>query len=190
VTNQQIEIIRAIEEELASSSRQRRFKVLSAARQPGIIGIKVQPLTKGDGVESALEGGVAVWRDWSSSVVEVSAEESLIYVHQIDAPVPAPGTEITVSPPRFLESLLQCWKNEEFATECFSWATHALVGHDQRPLTLSPALPGLRERQRAAYSLLSYRAGFLWGPPGTGKTTTAAAMVADLVASDGMHGCY
>lgn len=184
MTNQQIEIIRAIEEELASSSRQRRFKVLSAARQPGIIGIKVQPLAKGDDVESALEGGVAVWRDWSSSVVEVSAEESLIYVHQIDAPVPAPGTEITVSPPRFLESLLQCWKNEEFATECFSWATHASVGHDQRPLTLSPSLPGLRERQRAAYSLLSYRAGFLWGPPGTGKTTTAAAMVADLVASD------
>jgi len=70
VTNQQIEIIRAIEEELASSSRQRRFKVLSAARQPGIIGIKVQPLAKGDRVESALEGGVAMWRDWSSSVVE------------------------------------------------------------------------------------------------------------------------
>lgn len=69
MTNQQIEIIRAIEEELASSSRQRRFKVLSAARQPGIIGIKVQPLTKGDGVESALEGawlcGATGPRQWS-----------------------------------------------------------------------------------------------------------------------------
>jgi DNA replication ATP-dependent helicase Dna2 len=183
VTNQQIEIIRAIEEEMASSSRQRRFTVLSAARQPSIIAIKVRPLTKSDGLDTALEGGVAAWRTWSSSVVEVSVEEGFMYLHQIDAPIPAIGTEITVSPPKFLESLLQCWKNEQFAAESFSWAAHALVGRDQCPLALAPSLPGLRERQQAAYSLLSYRAGFLWGPPGTGKTTTAAAMVADFVAS-------
>jgi len=127
---------------------------------------------------------VAAWRDWASPVVEVSVEEGLVYVHQIDAPAPAPGMEIRVTPPRFLEALLQCWKNEEFAAECFSWAAHALVGRDRCPLVLSPSLPGLRERQQAAYSLLSYRAGFLWGPPGTGKTTTAAAMVADLIISD------
>jgi len=184
VTSQQTEIVRAIQEELTSSSRQRRFIVLSATRQPSVIRIKVQSRRNGGGLDSSLEGGVAAWCGSGSPVVAVSVEGSLIYVHQVDAPVPVSGTEITVSPPRFLESLLQCWKNENFAAECFSWAAHALVGRDRCPLVLSPLLPGLRKRQQMAYSLLSYRAGFLWGPPGTGKTTTAAAMVADLVTSD------
>lgn len=184
MTNQQVEIVKAIGEELHSSSRQRRFKVLSTSTQPNTVRINVRPQTSGDGVELALEGGVASWSTWASPVVSVSVEESAIHIHRVDAPSPAPGVEITVSPPRFLESLLQCWRNEEFAEACFSWATHALVGRDQLPLVLSPLLLGLRERQQSAYSLLSYRAGFLWGPPGTGKTTTAAAMVADLVTSD------
>lgn len=117
-------------------------------------------------------------------MVVVSVEDSVLYIHRIDAPVPAAGAEITVQPPRFLESLRQCWNDEALATECFSWAAHALVGRDRCPLTLPCSFSELRERQRSAYSLLSYRAGFLWGPPGTGKTTTAASIVADLVAAD------
>lgn len=117
-------------------------------------------------------------------MVVVSVEDSLIYVHRGDASLPVVGVQVTVQPPRFLESLLQCWKNEELAMKCFSWAAPALVGRDSCPLALTPSTSGLRNRQRAAYSLLSYRAGFLWRPPGTGKTTTAAAMVADLINAD------
>jgi hypothetical protein len=57
-------------------------------------------------------------------------------------------------------------------------------GGDRCPLVLSCWFSELRERQRLAYSLLSYRAGFLWGPPGTGKTRTAASIVADLVTAN------
>jgi DNA replication ATP-dependent helicase Dna2 len=184
VTSQQLEIVRAIEEELRSSGRQRRFRVLSAARQQNTIRMSVRPYSEGGRLDQTLERGVAAWGNWASSVVSVSIEDSMIYVHRIDAPVPVPGVEITVQPPRFLESLLGLWKKEDLAAKCFSWAAEALVGRDRRSLDLSPSFPELRQRQRAAYSLLSYRAGFLWGPPGTGKTTTAAAMVADLVTSD------
>src|SRR5262249_30208504 len=37
-----------------------------------------------------------------------------------------------------------------------------------------------RERQKAGYGLISYKAGFLWGPPGTGKTRTAGSIVSDF----------
>lgn len=184
MTNQQLEIVKAVEEELRSSGRQRRFRVFSAARQPNTIRIVVQSQADGGKLDQTLEGGVASWGSSASSVVSVSVEESTIHVHRINALLPAPGVEIGVQPPRFLESLLGLWKKEELAAKCFSWAAEALVGRSRCSIELSPSFPELRERQRAAYSLLSYRAGFLWGPPGTGKTTAAAAMVADLVNSD------
>ena len=59
-----------------------------------------------------------------------------------------------------------------------------MVGRNQCPLILSPSFPELRTRQRSAYTLVSYQAGFLWGPPGTGKTRTAASITADLISSD------
>src|SRR5207245_5880138 len=82
VTSQQTEIVRAIQEELTSSSRQRRFIVLSATRQPSVIRIKVQSRRNGGGLDSSLEGGVAAWCGSGSPVVAVSVEGSLIYVHQ------------------------------------------------------------------------------------------------------------
>jgi DNA replication ATP-dependent helicase Dna2 len=184
VTQQQLEIVMAIEQELDSASRLRRFKVISVAFQKSTIGISVVSQPNGGKLEQTLEGGVASWGQWASPVVAVSVEDSVIYVLRIDGPSPAAGIVMTVQPPRFLESLRQCWKDEALATECFSWAAHALVGRDPCPLLLGPSFPELRERQRSAYSLLHYRAGFLWGPPGTGKTRTAASIVADLVTAD------
>jgi DNA replication ATP-dependent helicase/nuclease Dna2 len=184
VTPQQLEIVEAIEQELDSASRKRHFKVVSAVAQKSTIAIKVRSHLNRGKLDYTLEGGVASWGQSVSTVVAVSVDDSIVYVHRIDAPVPVAGTEMAVQPPRFLESLLQCWKDETIATECFSWAAHALVGRDRCPLVLSSSFSELRERQRSAYSLLSYRAGFLWGPPGTGKTRTAASIVADLVTAN------
>ena len=104
MTNQQIEIVKAIQEELTSSSRKRRFIVLSATRQPSVIRIKIDSGKRGRARRApSLEGGVAAWCGSGSPVLAVSVEESLIYVPQVDARVPVSGTEITVSPPRFLE---------------------------------------------------------------------------------------
>jgi DNA replication ATP-dependent helicase Dna2 len=184
VTQQQLEIIMAIEQELDSASRLRHFKVISVAAQKSTIAITVLCVPNGGKLEQTLEGGVASWGQCASPVIAVSVEDSVIYVHRIDAALPETGTVMKVHPPKFLESLRQCWKDEALATECFSWAAHALVGRDLCPVVLTPSFPELRHRQRSAYSLLSYRAGFLWGPPGTGKTRTAASIVADLVTAE------
>jgi hypothetical protein len=128
VTPQQLEIVKAIEQELDSASRKRHFKVVSAVVQESTIGIRVRSQLNRSKLDYTLEGGVASWGQWVSTVVAVSVDDSIVYVHRIDAPVPVAGAEMAVQPPKFLESLLQCWKDETIATECFSWAAHALVG--------------------------------------------------------------
>jgi DNA replication ATP-dependent helicase/nuclease Dna2 len=184
VTPQQAEIVTAIEAELEKGSKQRRFRVSSVSIQPKTIKIVVHSQADGGVLDHSLEGGVAAWRKSASPVVAVSIEESALYLQSIHDVPPSIAEVITVQPPRFLESLLRCWQDDELASECFTWAAHALVGRDQCPLTLSPSFPELRTRQKSAYSLVSYQAGFLWGPPGTGKTRTAASIVADLIVAN------
>jgi DNA replication ATP-dependent helicase Dna2 len=184
VTPQQAEIVAAIESELEKGSKKRRFTVVSASMQQKTIKIVVHSQPESGGLDHNLEGGVAAWGKSVSPVVAVSIDESALYLHRIDAPPPSVGGEVTVQPPRFLESLLRCWRDDELASECFTWAAHALIGRNQCPLVLSPSFPELRTRQRSAYLLVSYQAGFLWGPPGTGKTRTAASVVADLILSN------
>jgi DNA replication ATP-dependent helicase Dna2 len=184
VTPQQEEIVTAIEAEIEKSSKKRRFRVVSASMQPKTIKIVVHSQPDGGTLDHSLEGGVAAWGKSVSPVVAVSIDESALYLHRFDQLAPLIGEEIAVQPPRFLESLLRCWRDDELGSECFAWAAHALVGRSQCPLILSPSFPELRARQKSAYSLLSYQAGFLWGPPGTGKTRTAASIVADSIVSN------
>lgn len=184
MTPQQAEIVTAIEMELEKGSKKRRFKVVSSLVQQKTIKIVVQSQPDGGELDHNLEGGVAAWDKSVSPVVAVSIDESALYLQRTDELPPSIGEEITVQPPRFLETLLRCWRDDELGSECFAWAGHALVGRNQCPLILSPSFPELRTRQKAAYSLVSYQAGFLWGPPGTGKTRTAASIVADLIVSN------
>jgi DNA replication ATP-dependent helicase Dna2 len=183
VTRQQQEIVEAIEQEFLCSGKERKFKVLSVALQQNTIRIAVMAQKDGGKLDQMLEGGSATWGNWGSPVVSVSVDEGHIYTRKVDAPVPVAGAVITVRPLRFLEALLALWKRDDLANKCFSWAAEALIGHGCSSLDVSPSFHELRDRQRSAYKLLSHKAGFLWGPPGTGKTTTAAAIAADFVMS-------
>jgi hypothetical protein len=86
MTQQQLEILQAIEEELHSGSRLRRFKVFSVAAQKNTIAIGVRSQLRGDSLDSTLEGRVAAWGPGVSPVVAVFAEDSKFYVHRINAP--------------------------------------------------------------------------------------------------------
>jgi hypothetical protein len=182
VVKQQREIITAIEEELRTSGRPRRFKVTRCFRQQRTLRIDVTQISEGK-LDQSLEGGVASWNGQASVIVAVRVDDSAVYVYLDNLSLPEAATILTIKPPTFLESLLKSWQNDALAADAFSWAAHSLVGRERRDRAVQPTFSSLRARQRRAYSLLSYAAAFLWGPPGTGKTFTAASIVADLISS-------
>ena len=56
------------------------------------------------------------------------------------------------------------------------------IQFDQLPeIGQIPGFGGLRTRQRQAFGLLDREFGFLWGPPGTGKTYALGAMLAHYI---------
>ena len=179
----QREIVEAIRRELEVTGRERTFEVVFASRQPNAIRIKLRSSEDGAKLDDRLEGGVLIWDHSASPIAGVSVDESTVYVQLTDDPEPRRGDVITIRPPRFLDALLECWVDDEIASTRFDWAAQALVGRKTTSRRLEPSFPELRERQRLAYRLIEYQAGFLWGPPGTGKTRTSASVVADFALS-------
>jgi DNA replication ATP-dependent helicase Dna2 len=176
----QREIVEGIRRELDVTGRERRFEVVRSSRQQNAIRLDLRPSIDGRKLDYTLEGGAASWHHTASPVVAVSVDEFAVYVQPTNDPVPRAGEVVTIRPPRFLDALLECWMDDVIATACFNWAAQALVSHDLSGRGLLPSFGELRERQKAAYRLISYRAGFLWGPPGTGKTRTAGSIVSDF----------
>jgi pantothenate synthetase len=57
VTPQQVEIVKAIEQELDSASRKRHFKIVSAVVQKSTIGIRVRSQLNGSKLDYTREEG-------------------------------------------------------------------------------------------------------------------------------------
>ena len=176
----QREIVESIRRELDVTGRERHFEVVRSSHQQNAIRLDLKPSIDGRNLDYTLEGGAASWNHAASPVVAVSVDEFAVYVQMTNDPAPGTGEVVTIRPPRFLDVLLECWTDDVTATACFNWAAHALVSHDLSGRVLQPSFGELRERQKAAYRLIAYRAGFLWGPPGTGKTRTAGSIVSDF----------
>lgn len=179
----QREIVEAIRRELELTGRERKFEVVLASRQQNAIRLQLRSTEDRAKLDDRLEGGVLIWNHSASPIVGVSVDESTVYVQLTDDPEPRCEDIVTIRPPRFLDALLECWTDDEIASSRFDWAAQALAGRKSTSRRLTPSFPELRERQRLAYRLIEYQAGFLWGPPGTGKTRTAACVVADFALS-------
>jgi DNA replication ATP-dependent helicase Dna2 len=176
----QREILDAIRRELEVTGRERKFVVVLVSRQQHAIRIQLRSSEDGARLDDRLEGGVVIWAHSASPILAISVDESTVYVHPTNDPEPSCGDLITIRPPRFLDALLDCWIDDEIAGTRFDWAAQALAGRKSSSRRLDPTFAELRERQKLAYRLVAYQAGFLWGPPGTGKTRTAASIVADF----------
>jgi hypothetical protein len=83
-------------------------------------------------------------------------------------------------PPQYLEKLKEIWESPLAASKSLSWLAHVTsLSFPALPdIEVISGFPNLRRRQRQAFGLLDREFGFLWGPPGTGKTYTLGAMLA------------
>ncbi len=140
-------------------------------------------------VDEGLEGAQAWWPEpvrGGGGVFLVQVEEDEVWLADHWGGAPSVGGKLMIYPPRFLDALSKIWRDRAWTqriqarlAKCPS--THAVP---DQAYTSTSGFPWLRTAQRKAFRLLSDPIGYLWGPPGTGKTTTVGTIVATFVAKN------
>jgi DNA replication ATP-dependent helicase Dna2 len=180
------DVLYGLKAELAASSEFEEF-VIRRVEQDGSVRKVFLKLADGDGrLDESLEGSEAWWAGppkGTADVLSVVPEEEQLNLRFVTAPLPGEGHRIRVYPPLYLQRLLEVWERPDNAERFLNWWTTIHSGNRRNPSEkLSPPhLPWLRACQRQAFELPSWRTSFLWGPPGTGKTTTIGAILATFL---------
>jgi hypothetical protein len=182
------DVLYGIKAELAASSEFEEF-VIRKVEQDGSVRKVFLKLAEGDGrLDESLEGSEAWWPGppkGAADVLSVVPEEEQLNLRFVTAPLPAEGQRIRVYPPMYLQKLLEVWERPNSAERFLNWwkALHS-ANRQNPPEKLSPQyFPWLRGGQKKAFELPSWQTSFLWGPPGTGKTTTIGALLATFLAN-------
>ncbi|KQV98377.1 DEAD/DEAH box helicase [Rhizobacter sp. Root1221] len=188
----------ALDAELAATPEYYDFKVLRSERDGALWRVTLEPgYVYADGqrpgqasaqalLDDSLDGASAWWGapvKGGASVLAVVAEDDQLVLQNASARPPGPDCLIRLYPTRFLNAVAEAWWDTP-------WAERALaclpdLAHPQ-PVDDGPALTGapfrwLRAAQRQALSLVRHSSAFLWGPPGTGKTTTLGVLLAEYL---------
>ncbi|RMH04889.1 MAG: AAA family ATPase [Nitrospirae bacterium] len=149
----------------------------------GATAIGPVELPSEDGLPDEYMNSDATWPDlssggWKGQVLEVDEKERDLYVSLDNAFTPCPGL-FYVYPYGFLETLRTVYH----PNGCFL-GFHSTLAHRLKATLggLHPPMPPLRQ-----FSLPELKSvwnsvwGILWGPPGTGKTTTIGRQIARCV---------
>lgn len=182
------DIREAIREELEDTPEFLEF-VIEDRIQDGqlwTISVDMTQTLRTEGLDESLEGAAAWWPGppkGGADVLAVIPENQQLTLRFATSSPPVKGKKIRIYPPRYLEALLHCWENNAWATQCLTWLVQL---HQANTFTPNRALakhsfPWLRAAQAAAFKLPGWKVGFLWGPPGTGKTTTLGALLAEYL---------
>lgn len=182
----------AIRAELSATPEYYDFKVARTERDGRLWRLTVQPgAAFADGgfsrvvLDDSFDGSAAWWagppRGGADVLAVISEEEQLILRGATTVP-PGPDEYIRLYPPRYLESLATGWADNEWAAKAFECLKDLSTPHriEANPLS-GHAFRWLRKAQRRALKLINFSSGFLWGPPGTGKTTTLGVLLAEYL---------
>ncbi|MDR7331311.1 AAA domain-containing protein [Roseateles asaccharophilus] len=137
-------------------------------------------------LDDSLDGASAWWgapvKGGASVLAVVPEDDQLVLQNASSAPPPTDHL-IRLYPTRFLNAVADAWWDT-------AWAERALAAlpdlSQPRPVNGGPVLTGapfrwLRQGQRDALALIAHSSAFLWGPPGTGKTTTLGVLLAEYL---------
>ncbi|MBB3193161.1 DEAD/DEAH box helicase [Roseateles terrae] len=188
----------ALQAELSATPEFYDFKVLHTEREGSLWRVTLEPgYVYAEGqrpgqtsaqalLDDSLDGASAWWglpSKGGASVLAVVPEEDQLVLQNASAPPPGPDHLIRLYPPRFLNAVADAWADTPWAEQALAALPdlqHPDASEAGEPLTGAP-FRWLRPAQRQALSLVQYTSAFLWGPPGTGKTTTLGVLLAEYL---------
>ncbi len=136
-------------------------------------------------LDESFEGATAWWagpKKGGGEVLTVIPEDDQIVIRYATAPPPNEGGRLRLYPPRFLDALHECWFDTVWSVR--AWSNHGAFKSpteiEHNPLS-GHAFRWLRQAQRQAFKLVGISPAFLWGPPGTGKTTALGVLAAEYL---------
>lgn len=180
----------ALEAEMKAIPQYYLFKVLKITplNHGLLIDVQARP-TDGSGNLAVLDEGLIGTNAWwvkpykgMATVQNVDPGKNQILLNKITGNVPHENQDIRLYPLNFIQPLLNCWNDDTWATQAFDCLKDLA---EPKPI-VSARLTGdkfirLRSAQLVALTLINYSSSFLWGPPGTGKTTTLGVMLAEYL---------
>ncbi len=185
----QDDILEALDAELKESQKPERFTVEDVQQEGSVWKVWLSAVQFGGRLDESLEGAYAWWlldrngTRATADVLSVVPEEEFIVLRFLTGPPPASGKELRIYPIQYLQKLRDLWSSPEFAEKSLSWWDGFTENNTQTPERTADPSPfrWLRQRQREAFALPAWKTSFLWGPPGTGKTTTLGALLASIL---------
>lgn len=182
-------ILYAIDAEIKKSQDAERFKVEALEQDGAVWKVWLDPAELGGRLDESLEGAYAWWPGDQkgvgkgvADVLSVVPEEEFVVLRFATSPPPGPGHELRIYPIQYLQKVRELWSEEAFAAAGLRWWDEFIPQNVQCGRAVDPTAFGwLRAAQREAFRLPQWKVGFLWGPPGTGKTTTLGTMLARMM---------
>jgi DNA replication ATP-dependent helicase Dna2 len=182
----QQEVLNAIEAEQRATPSFLLFVVRQSEREGKVWKVLISPEDSfGKGLDESMEGSAAWWPGppkGGADVLSVDPENDQINLRYATDEPPVPDQKIWIFPPSYLEALHACWSANTWAEQCQAWLGQAVSNSfDETEVVSSKLFSWLRPQQGKAFQLVGWKVGFLWGPPGTGKTRTLGALLASYL---------
>ena len=139
-----------------------------------------------EALDESFEGATVWWahpKKGAADVLSVLPDRHQINLRYCTSDPPEKG-RIRIYPARYLEPLVDIWKDPSWTPKSLVWIeklNNKDIKKEEGLVLDTRHFPSLREAQKKAFALLQWEVSYLWGPPGTGKTYTLGAFLAQYL---------
>ncbi len=183
------DILNGIREEIRATPDYVAFTIKRSIREGSIWKIILSSDEKSlNELDEALEGALVWWPGnppGTAEVLSVVSEESQLNLRFATQTPPENGKILRVYLPQYLNKLEELWSDDIWANRCSEWLkrVRATNAKDDVISLKTSSFRWLRACQKRAFALPAFKVSFLHGPPGTGKTRTLGALVAQFLST-------